>query len=285
MLSVSTMTLVDTLFVSRLGASALAGVGLGGILIWVLMCFPLGLVRGAKILVSQAVGAGQEDDIGRILGTALSCAVALGLATLVLGQVAAHLLPALSASAAAGDAAESYFRVRVLGTPLVGCFWALREVRQAQGEAQTPMVASITANIANVALDYVLIFGLDLGVAGAAWASVAAGALEFVVLAALVSRDASPFGRAFGWRHVRALWWVGWPSGLEMLIEMGAFTVLSVMVSRYHETHMAAHQIALQVIHFAFLPAFAVGEATSVWWAKPWARAASTWCVRWAAWR
>jgi MATE family multidrug resistance protein len=54
------------------------------------------------------------------------------------------------------------------------------------------------------------------------------------------------------------------PTGLQFLIEMGSFTLLTVMVSRYSEAHMAAHQITLQVIHFSFLPAVALGEACSV---------------------
>ena len=67
-----------------------------------------------------------------------------------------------------------------------------------------------------------------------------------------------------GLRHVRAAVALGWPTGLQFLIEMGCFAVLTVMVSRYSELHMAAHQIAIQVIHFSFLPALALGEAAAV---------------------
>ena len=62
MLSYSIMTLVDTLFVGRLGASALAGVGLGGVAAFTVLCFGFGLLRGVKILVSQAVGAGRTTS-------------------------------------------------------------------------------------------------------------------------------------------------------------------------------------------------------------------------------
>ena len=63
MVSYAVMTLADTLFVGRIGPAALAGVGLGGTAAFVAICFPMGLLRGVKINVSQAVGAGR-----RVLG-------------------------------------------------------------------------------------------------------------------------------------------------------------------------------------------------------------------------
>ncbi|HPY18380.1 MAG TPA: MATE family efflux transporter, partial [Polyangiaceae bacterium] len=66
------------------------------------------------------------------------------------------------------------------------------------------------------------------------------------------------------WRHIRAVWQLGWPSGLQWAMETGAFSVLAVMISMFDEVQMAAHQIVLQIIHFGFLPAVAVQSAVSV---------------------
>ena len=60
MLSYSVMTLVSTLFVGRLGANALAGVGLGGVAAFGLIVFGFGLLRSVKVVVSQATGAGRR---------------------------------------------------------------------------------------------------------------------------------------------------------------------------------------------------------------------------------
>jgi MATE family multidrug resistance protein len=140
-------------------------------------------------------------------------------------------------------------------------FWGMREVRQGLGDTRWPMVASVCANVLNVGLDYLLIFGLGLGVTGAAAASVLACVVELSLLVVLTR---GPEARGLRWRHVTALWWVGWPSGMELVVEMGSFTVLTVLISRFSEVHMAAHQVALQVLHFSFLPAFAVSDAASV---------------------
>jgi MATE family multidrug resistance protein len=61
MLSYSAMTLVDTIFVGRLGPAALAGVGMGGVVSFALVVFSIGLLRGVKVLVSQAVGSGRPE--------------------------------------------------------------------------------------------------------------------------------------------------------------------------------------------------------------------------------
>src|SRR6478672_10771515 len=112
MLSFSTMTLASTAFVARVGADELAGVGLAGVIGFALVCFGIGLLRGAKTLVSQAVGAGRHELIPGLLGSALVMALALGVLAMIAGQVVAPLVAALSASPRAGAFAAQYLAIR-----------------------------------------------------------------------------------------------------------------------------------------------------------------------------
>ena len=262
-LSYSFMTLVDTLLVVGLGSGALAGVGLGGTAAFVLLCFSFGLLRGVKTLVSQAVGAGKPDEVGRYLGAALAAAGAISVVTLLVGQVVAELLPLIAATEASGEAARTYLRIRILGAPFALGYVAIREVRYAQSDARSPMKATMFANAVNIGLAYLFVFHLHWGVAGAGIATVIAHAVELGMLA-LVQRAVGFNMRGMRARHVRALFKVGLPTGLQFTLEVGAFAMLAGMIAAISETEMAAHQIALQVIHFAFLPAFAVAEAASV---------------------
>jgi MATE family multidrug resistance protein len=66
------------------------------------------------------------------------------------------------------------------------------------------------------------------------------------------------------WHEVRSVWDVGAPCGAQFLLEVGSFAMLAVLVSSFGEAQMAAHQVALQVIHFTFLPLVAVADAGSV---------------------
>ncbi|UJR78199.1 MATE family efflux transporter [Sandaracinus amylolyticus] len=263
MLSFGVMTLVDTLFVGRLGPSALAGVGLAGTATFALLCFPMGLLRGVKVLVSQSVGADRRGELGAHLGAGLALAIVLGIATLVLGQGLAQLLPHLAASTAAGENASAYLAIRVLGAPFVLAFVALREFRYGDGDTRSPMVAALVGNAANIALNWLMVIQLGWGVRGSAWATVLGHGVELAVVIVAQSRDGFPISITRA-RHALALWRIGVPTGLQFLLEMGSFALLTTIVSLLGEVQMAAHQIALQVIHFSFLPTIALGEAGSV---------------------
>jgi MATE family multidrug resistance protein len=261
MIGYSTMTVVGTAFVGRLGPAALAGVGLGGVAAFTLAVFTIGLLRGVKVMISQAVGAQRPQEARAYLAAGVAIAAVLGVVTALAGQLCALVLPMLASSAEAGELAALYLRIRCLGAPLWMVYAALREGRYGVGDARSPMVATLIANLANIALDYVFILELGLGVGGAAWATVIAHGVELLVLGIFYGRSADA---RFRWRHVVALWNVGFPTALQFLMEVGSFAVLSAIISSMSEVDMAAHLIALHSIHFSFLPALAVGEAASV---------------------
>ena len=263
MVSYSVMTFVDTLFVSRLGSAALAGVGLGGVVAFTLSCFGFGLLRAIKVLVSQCVGAGRTGRVARVLGAGLLVAAGFGLATILVGRLGSPLLSLVTATGASADHARAYLDVRVLGAPLFLVAVALREGRNGLGDVRSPMRAALVANFANIVLDYLLIFHFDAGVAGAARASAIAHAIDATCLALVQRRFGFGLGRA-ALRELRPLWRLGVPLGLQMMLEVTAFAMLTVMFSGMSEADMAAHQIALQAIHLSFLPALAIGEAASV---------------------
>ncbi|MCC7541784.1 MAG: MATE family efflux transporter [Deltaproteobacteria bacterium] len=263
MLSYSVMTLASTLFVGQLGAGTLAGVGLGGTVAFAVLCFSIGLLRAVKVVVSQAIGAGRRDEAIAFTGAGLWTALALGAATIAVGEAVASALPLLTASEEAGRAASDYLRIRVLGAPIVLVFVALREARYGDGDSRSPMVASVLANLANVGFLWIGVGMLGWGAAGAAAATLAAHVLEAGVLLWLTPRRLLGWSKPT-WEHVWSVARVGMPTGLQFLLEVGSFTLLAAMISRLSEVEMAAHQIALNVIHFSFLPAFAVAEAASV---------------------
>ena len=261
--SYSLMTVVDTVLIGHVGRAELAGVGLGGITAFVLLCFSFGLLQGAKVLVSQARGAGRHERARAYLGAAVATALVLGALTCIVGQVVAWYLPRLSASEAAGRAAATYLRIRLAGAPLVLLYVALREVRYAYGDAKSPMIASLLAQLVNVTLAIIAVRVLGWGVAGAALATVLAHAVEAGTLA--IGEKDRTFGlTALRRARVLELLQVGLPTGIQFALEVSAFASLSITISLMSEAQMAAHQIALQVVHFSFLPAMAVAEASSV---------------------
>ncbi len=263
MMSYSVMTLVDTLFVGRLGPSALAAVGLGGIVAFTMICFPFGMLGGLRVLVSQSVGAGRAAGARGYLAVGMIVGLASGLAVVALGQVVALAMPLVAATESTGRLAAVYVSIRVIGAPMSMIFAAQREYRHGHGETTLPMVAAIVANVVNIVLDAVLIIGLGFGVAGAAWATVASAAVQPLIMA-VATRQGGLGLAAARWAQVKALWEIGAPSGIQFLLEIGSFAAVTMIIASMSEVDMAAHQIALQVIHFSFLPAIAVGDAASI---------------------
>jgi multidrug resistance protein, MATE family len=262
MVSFATMTLASTAFVAQIGADELAGVGLAGVVAFALMCFGIGLLRGAKTLVSQAVGADRRDRIPELLGAALATAIGLGAVALVAGQLIAPLLSSLSASPRAGRFAGEYLAIRSLGSPIVLLYAALREARYGQGDSRAPMRASLAGNAVNITLDVILILWLGWGVEGAAVAAICGNVTELAVLA-LAMR---PSLRRLAWRRgaVREVWAQGMPNGLQFIMEVGSFLILTLMVARMSAIDAAAQQLVLHLVNVSFLPAHALAEAAAV---------------------
>jgi multidrug resistance protein, MATE family len=263
MLSFSIMTLIDTLFAGRLGATSVGAVGFGGVVTFTLLCFAIGLIQAAKVLVAQAVGAARRDKVAGHIGAALVVAGVLGGVTMLVGQVVALCLPRLADGSAAVRLARGYVSLRVLGAPVVLAGFAIREVRCALGDSRTPMRTALVANVLHVPMNYALIFTLGLGVRGAAISTVLAQCIETALLV-LVQRREGLGLRAWTRKDLEDLFRTGWPLGLERLFNVGSFAALVTLLARVSDTDLAAHQIANQLSFFAILPMMSVAEASAV---------------------
>ncbi len=170
--------LVDTAFVSRLGATPLAALGVGAVLLssvfWVFNF--LGI--GTQTEVARALGAGAAARAREVSGIALALAAGLGVVLAAAGWPSVGpAATAMGAEGAVHEGATVYLRIRILGGPamllMMASFGALRGLQ----DMRTPLWIAVGSNALNAALDAVLIFGLGpvpaLGIAGAAWATTA----------------------------------------------------------------------------------------------------------------
>lgn len=263
LLSYSVMTVVDTSFVSQLGTAALSGVGMGGTIAFILLCFPIGLMRAVKILITQAVGAGRREEQHAYMTAGMLLALVIGVLVMGIGYALAEPLSSITATAASGDAMQRYLRIRLIGSLPVLIHVVLEETRNALGDVRGPMRAALIANGAHVVMAYLLVSVLGCGVTGAAITTVLCQCLEAALVARAQQRDGFELGRMRA-HHVAALWSVGWPTAIQFALEVGSFALLGAMLASWSEVDSAAHQIAIQVSHLSFLPAFALADAASI---------------------
>ncbi len=263
LLSFSVMTLVDTLFVGRLGASALAAVGIGGVAMFSVVSLAIGTYAGAKVRVSELVGAGRAEHAGPLLGAFLRFGLGLAVLLTLFAELVAATLPLIANDQYTGHLAQGYTAVRSASIPAIIVIAAIGQYRQALGDSQTAMRATLVANVVNIPLNAWFIFGLQWGVAGAAAASVGARLAELLVLL-YIQRQQGFFIRESSWRQAWVTFRFGLPAGIERWLDVAAFAALVAILARIGPVHVAAHQIVLQLLHFSFLPLIALGEALSV---------------------
>ncbi len=262
MLSYSLMTAVDTLFVGRKGAEAIAAVGLGGLASFTLLTFAMGLLRAGKVLVAHSFGAGDHSKIENLARANLVLSIFLAAGTLLLTLAVAPLLRHAFDEPRAGRLVVSYVVVRAVAVPFFLMATSLREISQGVGDSRRPMYAALAANLANIPLNALFVVVLDWGVVGSAMANVLAQVIDFSCLCKQRARWTKV--ARVDWVQIQSIARLGWPLGLEMFLDVSSFATLAFIIARLGATELAAHQIALQVSHLAILPLLALSESASI---------------------
>ena len=175
-LSTPLVGLVDTGVIGQLGDAALIGGIAVGAVVFDIIFTTLNFLRmGTTGLVAQAHGAADEQEIQAVFYRSILVAVVLGLLVLAASPLLiAVALWMIGGSDAVQEATRTYFAVRVLATPLTLVNYVILGRLIGVGRAGLALLAQIVLNGVNIAMSAVLVLGLDYGIEGVAWASVAA---------------------------------------------------------------------------------------------------------------
>ncbi len=275
------MGVVDTAVVGRAGALPLAAVGLGNALFFAISVLGMGVMHGLDPLVAQAVGAGDTARARRLFWQGVWLSLLLAAALAIPFAILPSALRPLGIEAEVARGATLYLVGRLPGLPFFLAYFAGRAYLQALGAARPIVVASAVANLANLPLAILLVFGggslpasawplhavPPLGALGAALATSVASALQVLVLALAVAAVPRPSGevarRPDRSDLARALR-VGLPIGLHMAAEVGIFVLVGFLAARLGALPMAAHQLAISVATLTFAVAVGFGNAGSV---------------------
>ncbi|MFA9432669.1 MATE family efflux transporter [Egicoccus sp. AB-alg2] len=185
--------LVDTAVVGRIGAAELGALGLAVSVLSALSWIFNFLVFGTTSTVARAVGAGDLPAAGRRVGHAAQVALAIGTAVgLLLFLGAVPILRLLGTVDELLGPAATYLQIRAVGVPLLLLTYVGHGAFRGVSDTRTPMGVVVVANLVNAVLTVVLVFPLGMGIAGAAWATVAAEALTAGAFLVLLRRTGLP---------------------------------------------------------------------------------------------
>lgn len=270
--------IVDTAMVGRLGAAALAAVGLGNQINQLGLTIFSALATGSTALVARYVGAQEQErarDVARqslVLGLFVS-----GTVMLIFLATARGLLGVLfrRSEVEVLSAAATYVRIVALAMVLNYFLIVINAVLRGAGDTKTPMRITALVNVINIIGNTIFIYGVGpvpaLGVAGAALGTAISQACGGILALRVLFRDEVLKVRATDsfrpdWGIIRRIANIGVPAGLEQgMLRVGQL-VYTMIISSLGTIAYAAHQVALNAESLSFMPGagFAVAATTLV---------------------
>ena len=262
---------VDTLFVGRLGAQAIAAVGLAGSTYFLLAIFGIGTTVGADALISRAFGAGRPEVCAALFIHSIVLYLCIAAPIFLLLDLAGPLFHLIGVQAEVAEASLSYIRVLRFGIFPTLLFTSCRQYLQAMDITRPQLLAVLTGNLVNAGLCWALIFGRfgapALGILGGAYATLAASLWMFIVaaLAALGRMRAISFRfRGFRAKLFKDLLSLGVPAGAQMLVEVSTFSLMTMFCGRLGATALASHQVTLNLVSLTFMVPLGISFAAAV---------------------
>lgn len=179
----SIYSLADTYFVSGLGESATAAVGVNSALDQLIMMCGSLLAIGANSYIARLLGAGQEKKASQVLSTAFFLAFGIGLVLTVFGSIFIHpMVRLLGATETCHQYAVDYATYVLLAAPFMAASFVMNQCLRSEGSATRSMIGMGAGGILNCILDPIFIIGLDMGVLGASLATAISKLVSFAIL-------------------------------------------------------------------------------------------------------
>lgn len=264
---------VDTLLVAGLGAVALAGVGAALQVIFVATAALSALSVGASVLVAQATGAGRLGEAGGLARQAILWSVLISVPLSLIGlPLVPVLIGGFGLEPAVAAVAEGYLGVTLGTLATLTLMYLCGGVMRGTGDGRTPMLVTALANVINIGVSYVLIYGLwfipALGAVGSAWGSFVSRLIGAGILVWLLLRGHNGVKAGGGsWRPqlgaARSILAIGMPAAIEEALVISAFATLTPIVASLGTISLAAHRVAINILSLSFLPGIGFGLAAT----------------------
>jgi putative MATE family efflux protein len=268
--------IADTIMLGRYPPAdvSLSAVGLGFALYYLFFPLTMGLTTGTIAIIARRWGEGDYEEAKRVATDSIITLVAISLPIALFGLfIGPHAIYYLGARGAVVTEGTRYIWSIFAFYPCTVLVLVYHGVLRAAGDTKTPMLVDIVANLYNVAMNYVLIFGHfgfpELGVLGA---GIATGTSYAVALAVYLSLQAGNrliahpvYRRPMRLRleTVKKMFRIGIPAGIDMGMWSFASLIFTVMILRFGTVGYSAFQIGLRAESIAYMPAFGFSIAAT----------------------
>jgi len=264
--------IVDMIFVGRLGPSAIAAVGMSGIILGILFVAIFGIHMGTVALVARAIGAKRKSEAENVAMQSLILGLFCYVAIAVIGHpLAPYILEMLGASEDVIPQGVGYMRVMFLGSFTMILSITLASVLRAAGDAITPLIILAVSTVVNICLDPLLIFGYwglpELGVAGSAVATVIARGVGVGIFLWIFHRGRaivhlSVANAKVDFSTMQRIVRIGVFSSIQAILRNVSGLILTRLVAIYSTYAVAAYVVGMRLQMIVLMPGF--GFATAV---------------------
>lgn len=239
--------MMDAMIVGEfLGAKALAAVGGTGSINFMIIGFCMGVCNGFAIPVARAFGARDEVSLRKYVANSVWLAVVFSLVTtIIVGELCRDILIWMGTPSDIIEDSYAYIFVIFLGIPVVYLYNLLSGILRSLGDSKTPLYFLIISSLLNIILDLVAILVLDMGVGGAAWATVISQGISGVLCLMYIIKNYTileieneewvPNGR-----FMKELCMMGIPMGLQYSITAIGSVILQTAVNSLGSMAIAA---------------------------------------------
>ena len=270
-----TMTIVDVIMVGKLGPAAIGAVGLGNAIYYAPSLFGIGLLLGLDTVVSRSWGARDFDDCHRWLTQAMYIALAFSPMLMLFIMVGQPLFTARGVNPLVGIYTRSYVSILNWGTLPLLVYGGFRRYLQGVGLVRPVTFALISANLVNLAGNWIFIYGKlgmpALGVSGSALSTVVSRIYMAAVLVYFAWRHERGRGHPLfahwpgpDWKRIRMLLNLGVPAGFQVVLEVAAFGAATIMAAHLDPVALATHEIALSCAAYTYMVPLGISAAAAV---------------------
>lgn len=269
----SVFAVVDIFFVSRLGATAVAAVGLTESLLTIVYALAMALGIGATALVARRIGERDAEGAAHAAVQAILLAIGISIVLGIAGSLlATRLLALMGATPEVIAMGAGYARIMLGGEAAIIILFVVNAIFRGAGDAAIAMRVLWLANLVNIVLAPCLIFGLGpfprLGVTGAAVATTTGRSLGALFALWRLGR---PDGRIpVARRHLRLdlpvmgqIVRLASSATVQMLIGTASWTGIARILAGFGSPVLAGYTVAMRVVVFAILPSFGMSNAAA----------------------
>lgn len=265
-------SMMDTIIVGKfLGVQALAAVGSTGSINFMVIGFCMGICNGFAIPVAQRFGAKDYEELRKYVANGIFlAAVFAGIMTVGVCLLCRNILQWMHTPSDIMDGAYRYIFVIFLGIPVIYLYNLLSGFIRSLGDSKSPLMFLIISSLLNIVLDLLLIINFDMGVSGAAWATVISQGISGILCICYIGKKYEVLQLSKSeWRLdkdcIKKLCNMGIPMGLQYSITAIGSVILQTAVNTLGSMAVASVTAANKVGMFFCCPFDAMGSAMSTY--------------------